>query len=411
MVLITLGRYEAALAVHERAVEAYRSAQELEGLRRAAAALSRVYEETGDNPGGLARLLALRDAVEAVEPTPGLAAFYGALADLDDDLTAKLRTARRAEDLARAVGDRRLLAAAMEKRGTALMLQGRLKEAEAVLRETCTVAEAAGEITNLCFALDDLAWIHAAQGKIGPAQRQCALALEVAERRGNPFQITLVLFNSGRIAFYHEGDWRRARGQWEKAMALNRQVGPHGLSVDPALHLGRLYLAIGEREAGIGCLEEGIAMALPKRKLWAQRWGGWIRAEGEVLEGDAVAARDRLVPLLDRPGMGEEVGAALLALAHLALGAPDAAADCARRAVRRIGEIVRVNSPIWGHRVWLADALRVQALVTLRQGQAAEAQAILEEGLSLARGITYPYGEARLLQVYGQWHAEQGASE
>jgi hypothetical protein len=59
-------------------------------------------------------------------------------------------------------------------------------------------------------------------------------------------------------------------------------------------------------------------------------------------------------------------------------------------------------------RVKLVDALRVQAMVVLRQGHCEVAARSLEEGLALTRSIPYPYAEGRLLHVYGQLHLAQG---
>lgn len=86
-VLRTLGRYDEALAALDEAAARYRSAQELEGLRRTLALIGGVYVENGISyvgpaPEGLALLLLQLDAVEATEATPGLAALYEAVADL-----------------------------------------------------------------------------------------------------------------------------------------------------------------------------------------------------------------------------------------------------------------------------------------------------------------------------------------
>ena len=54
------------------------------------------------------------------------------------------------------------------------------------------------------------------------------------------------------------------------------------------------------------------------------------------------------------------------------------------------------------------DGLWVQAMVAIRQEQWAEAVRALEEGLALAQSMPYPYGEGRLLHVYGQMHAQKG---
>ena len=60
------------------------------------------------------------------------------------------------------------------------------------------------------------------------------------------------------------------------------------------------------------------------------------------------------------------------------------------------------------YRLYLAGALRVQALVALRQGDLAATEHALEEGLSLARAMPYAQGEGRLLKVYGQLHLARG---
>ena len=89
-----------------------------------------------------------------------------------------------------------------------------------------------------------------------------------------------------------------------------------------------------------------------------------------------------------------------LAWAKLELAAPAEAAQLAAQAVRRL----RADTL----RRALAGALRVQAMVALRQGQWAAAEQCLEEGLALARAMSYPYGEGRLLEVYGRLHRDRG---
>jgi hypothetical protein len=54
------------------------------------------------------------------------------------------------------------------------------------------------------------------------------------------------------------------------------------------------------------------------------------------------------------------------------------------------------------------DALRVQAMVTIRQGHWEEATSALDEGLELAQAMPYPYAEARLQHVYGEMYLQKG---
>jgi tetratricopeptide (TPR) repeat protein len=110
--------------------------------------------------------------------------------------------------------------------------------------------------------------------------------------------------------------------------------------------------------------------------------------------------------LLDRPGLEEHDVTALLpvlAWAHLEQGEVTQATDTIEQALRRIRPE--------GLRLVLVDALRVQALVVVRQEQWQEAEQALEEGIALARSMPYPYAEARLLHLSGRLYTQMGKPE
>jgi tetratricopeptide (TPR) repeat protein len=127
----------------------------------------------------------------------------------------------------------------------------------------------------------------------------------------------------------------------------------------------------------------------------------------DILVGHPDVARGRLVPLLDRDGVEEHLVTTsvlpVLAWAYLELGDTDHGAQLVADAIRR----ARAHH----YRLGLAEALRVQALLALRQGRWAEAERALEEGLALTRSMPYPRGEDRLLQVYGASHIQTGQTE
>ena len=89
--------------------------------------------------------------------------------------------------------------------------------------------------------------------------------------------------------------------------------------------------------------------------------------------------------------------------AHLELGDPVQAARVAAAAVTRARS--------GAYRLALVGALRVQAMVALRQEQWAEAAHAREEGLALAWSRPSPYGEGRLLHVDGEMHLHRGELE
>jgi hypothetical protein len=125
-----------------------------------------------------------------------------------------------------------------------------------------------------------------------------------------------------------------------------------------------------------------------------------------MLGGRPAQACARLAPLLDELALADADVSLLLtpyAWAQLELGDVAAAAELVRQAIT----LARARND----QLNLVDALRVQALVRVRQRDWERAALALEEGLALARDLLYPYAEARLLSLYGEMcvHAGQPA--
>jgi tetratricopeptide (TPR) repeat protein len=130
-------------------------------------------------------------------------------------------------------------------------------------------------------------------------------------------------------------------------------------------------------------------------------------AERDLLAGRHDDALGRLGPLLEVPEDAEGIDATpllpLLAWAHLQAGDSRHAQEVAAEALDRCHRE--------HHQLALLDALRVGALLAIRQARWEEAAAALDEALALARLMPYPYAEAKVLYVYGQLHAARGERE
>jgi tetratricopeptide (TPR) repeat protein len=150
-------------------------------------------------------------------------------------------------------------------------------------------------------------------------------------------------------------------------------------------------------------------------------------AEVALLEGNPAAARTYLAPSarwgeelysqgrrnlrfpLPPIGFlreGEQLYAqetALLAWTLLEVGEHDHAAALLERILEQARREER--------RVLLADALRVQAQLAIRQARWPETQAALDEALVVSRAIPYPYAEAKALSIYSQLHTARGEPE
>jgi tetratricopeptide (TPR) repeat protein len=305
-------------------------------------------------------------------------------------------------ELARAVGDDRILADAETKRALALLLLGRMEDARSVLEEAIPLADAAGDLEILGRMLTNVGSVYVATGELEQGRRCAQRALEVAEQSGNAAQVVFATVTLGTWCFF-VGDWAQARTHLERALALGRAIGVPRVVAPPLVLLGRLCLSEGAWDEASRYLEEGCTIADRSAGFGLFLDAPALLAEREILEGRPHAACTRLAPLLDAAHedvWGGPYAQATLAWAYLEMGDVAAADALVGQAVRR----ARVE----GYGFALLEAERVQAMVSTRQGRWEEAERALEEGLAWATSMPYPYAEGRLLHAYGQMHTARG---
>jgi tetratricopeptide (TPR) repeat protein len=206
----------------------------------------------------------------------------------------------------------------------------------------------------------------------------------------------------GFIAF-HLGDWRQARQDATQALAIDSNAGPSWVSSYHLMVLGLVSSGEGAWDEAVRYLEESVTMAEQRRDKQAMRLAQGALAELEVRSGRPAAAQARLVLLLEPANLHEKDVARLLptlAWAQLMVGDVDKAAEVLAQALTGAREK--------NGQLTLVDALRVQALVAMRQAHWAEAAEALEEGIALAQRMPYPHAEALLLHVYGDLHSLKG---
>jgi tetratricopeptide (TPR) repeat protein len=405
-VLLTTAHYKQALSVLEEAAETLRLVGDLKAVARVVARIGNVHVAIGTLAEGVARLRPLLEQLAARGPSHGLAALSHAQASLlfmHGQFREALSAALQAAEVARALGDVSLLAEAEVAHGWTLGLMGRDDEALPVLQEAGKLADAVGNLECCGTALTYAALILEQMGEFETARLYTARALIVGERLANPHLVADALIRLAAQAFF-AGTWTQARAYIERVEALPDRTPWHDSA--PLLELGRLELAEGAWKQAAAHLEEcsGIARHLGVRIQ--DRVAESLLAERDVLEGRPAVAVARLLPQLDRVGLEERVVTIFvlptLAWAYLELGETDQAARTIEGAIRRAREA--------RYRFGLVGALRVQAIIAVRQDDPDLAERALEEGLCLARAMPYPHGEGRLLEVYGQLHLSRGES-
>jgi tetratricopeptide (TPR) repeat protein len=407
-----LARYDASQAALERAAEAYRAVGDREHLAPIVAEIGMHYCYLNRYEDGLRWLEPQIAVLETTTPTwlppAALAPLYEALGVLYGVLgrySKALAATGRSVELVRGADASAALATALYRYAKILLqVIGRMGDMQRTAAEAAQVADAVGDGNALVWALHLQAQAWRIKGEWGPYRACADRALALAEQRGDPGPLQ-ELVHSRSIASFCMGDWAEARREAERVQAFSDPLeDPYGAAWT-LLPRARLALAEGQRELAARAAADALALAQQSGRIAQQREASEVLAELDLRAGRAREASALLVPMRDGPGV-EERGVTpllvLLAWAHLELGEYEAAQGVIADAVRRL----RADDD----RLALVDALRVQALVALRQGQAVHGQALLDEGLDLARSIRYPYGEARLLQLYGQLYTEQGAT-
>jgi ATP/maltotriose-dependent transcriptional regulator MalT len=406
-ILQNSARYAEALAVLEAAAAAQRATGDLEATGRVEATLAMVHVDGGTPAEGLARLEPVLPQLAERGPSRALAALYNSQGDLLAILgrfNEQLVASDHAERIARRVGDDQQLAYALYLRSSALLMLGRLEEAAQAGKAAVPLAEAAGYQYILCWSLSVLGIIDQEGGSFATARQVTERALQLAARLGFRSVAASAALQRGWIAFL-TGTWEAARKDLEEAAAMGRAIGPFWAGAYLPLGLASLCLAEGDDAAASHHLEECGRLLQSQEAAFARRLVACVFAVRDLMAGHPELARTRLSHLLE-PGVMEHDAApvqSLLAWALLALGEVGAAAEPAQRAV------ARARDQRW--HVLLVDALRVAALVEVRQGHLEKADGMIQEGLALARRLGYPYAEALLLHASSEVYAQMGHPE
>jgi len=407
-VLMTVALHDEALAVLERANEAYGEAADAESVRRVTADISRVYTSKGMPDEAIARVRPLLDDARAGIASLGVASLHvvlaGALITLGRHDEA-LAAATSAADAARVLRDNRLQAEAECQRGDALGSIGRLDESIQALSRANGLADAVGDLQTVSFALNSAAHTYLLRGELPLSREHIERALSAAERIGERTWMTFETMHRAFILFW-SGEWVQARADSERAISMSQEIGASYASAPAHQVLGLVSIREGRWDEGLSYLREGVALAERGNDVESIRQGHGMLAEMDLLSGQPGAALARLLPLLDGADRRNKDVAFLLprlAWAYLMRGDIDAAKRVIAEAVAR--------AQASAYHLALVDMRRVQAMVAMEQGQWLQAARALDDGLALARRMPCPYAEGRLLSVYAELDVRTGEPE
>jgi class 3 adenylate cyclase/tetratricopeptide (TPR) repeat protein len=398
------GQYREARMSLEEAARVYRAAGDLEAEGRVAAQMGLIDAVTGEVERGIHRLQPLARALQERGPSDTLARLYAGLLRLFNIAGRWVEfdgTSEYLLQLAEELGDQRLLAEAELHRGASLFHNGQYVEALSVLEAAIARADSVGDLPTQCAALNFASILYHSQHDFDRALTYRVRAVEVAERLGDPWEISCRAVEAAYETFLL-GNWQRSRYYAELALSAALSLDALRMYLQPLYALGELSLYEGEWEEATHYLDEAVVVA---RHLGADtviREVEGLRAERDILRGDFEAALARLRPLLETQGWEEHLNFLLpLAWTYLEVGDVTAAYSAAAKAG---AEAARQRSP-----VGQIETLRIQGVIASRQGQWDDAEDSFRQAVRRSREISYPWGEARALYGLGLMYGRMGA--
>jgi tetratricopeptide (TPR) repeat protein len=252
----TAAQYDDALVALESAAafyEAHRfdhAHQDVDNLARVLAEIGEAHAQRTTSDEGIARLESSLRTFGDHDPSPrSLAALYLALAWLVNTtgrFSDALLLTERAAQLATEAGDAETLVKANLRRGHLLLMLQRMEEGISLFHQALPVLEESQDYRSLRFALNNLGWIHEARGDFETDRQYTERALQAAVCLDDPILVAFMWSNHGSPAF-NLGDWKQARQDFERGIALMGSHRPSWASAWPPLLLEPVRDFTGKR--------------------------------------------------------------------------------------------------------------------------------------------------------------------
>ena len=224
--------------------QAYRSLSDYVQAQQLYAESLKLFEQVGDKPGIVRVLYELGWLLGSImrQYDEGVAYFQQSL------------------EIARASGDQRGIAWALNGLGAMAHLEGKHAEAIARYQESMTIASAIGDAARTAGALNNLGLVKAELGRYEEARDDLEASLAQFRAAGNRAGIASPLANLGNI-FRTLGQHDEARQYLTDALTLYREIGNRAGVASTLYGLGSLARLEGEYEAAKNIFGETVAIS------------------------------------------------------------------------------------------------------------------------------------------------------
>jgi len=262
-------------------------------------------------------------------------------------------------------------------RGTTLWHMSRLEEAIESYAEALVIYRHVNRPREQAQMLNNMGNIFAALGEYEDALSHYKRSLKLDQRLGDRASTAVKLGNIGQT-YADIGDLVRAERYLRRGLTLAEELGDIPACMDATISLGQVAQARGHASAAIDWFERGLEFAQQDENGYMQNRGriylAWAfldagRDPDEALElARATTEQAEIMPM----PIGQIFGLAVQALALLAQGNPDEAADTSAQAVALQAEVPRPEGP---EQILFVHGQVCEAAGRLSEAHAAYAQA------------------------------------
>jgi predicted ATPase/class 3 adenylate cyclase len=198
--------------------------------------------------------------------------------------------------IAREIGDEEQLAFSLNSLGQTYRELNRLDDAERVLTQSIELFKKVGNRPLEADSRSTLAFIHLYRGDLEKAKASGMEGYRIGKEIGNEWAQAYGLFTPGYV-HVERGDWGMALDAWEEMVKHAEKGGFLAAQTGPASDLGYLYVQLGDLDGGIARLERVVDFATLKFKDW-RAWplgalGRALIQRGDLERADVVL-RDAL---------------------------------------------------------------------------------------------------------------------
>jgi tetratricopeptide (TPR) repeat protein/transcriptional regulator with XRE-family HTH domain len=425
--LYLAGRFDEAVAALGTAIALYQSLGARDELAIATQRLSRTYNNAGMVEEGAETLrrtivfLTPADDEVFAQGAEGLASLRTerALASVSPAAAARLgltvskhlldlgrpqrgfEMIEQTERYAHLASDSYTVSHAHSFRAAMLAGMGRVSEALETWREAVEMTRQADNLDMLVSTLVMLSQAQIWRGELHEAKRCAQEAFEITTTQlGDASYLIDSQLILGEVAFIH-GQWQAARECFQAALASAVGGDVQFASEHRLVSLARLDIAEGKVEAGLRILrQEAVAEGYERLSnvgtlyAYEQLPRALALAEYELFFGDFDSAARRLARMRNTPDAQFTSLPGLLAQARLLQGQLDEAKAALDEAI--------TYQRAEGLRLALIDSLGAKALLALQLRHWDDTDQALAEALNLARTISAPYAEVKLLELSGR---------